>query len=154
MSSAAAKGDFVMEEKKYFLIEEDAVPEVFHKVMEAKRYLATGKAKNSSYAAKKAQLSRSAFYKYKDKIMEYRLADNNVITLFFSLEDLPGVLSSVINKLYECGANILTVNQNIPSDGVASVTISLRTSEITMAEPQLLEHLRQCAGVVRINKLS
>ena len=86
--------------------------------------------------------------------MEYRLADNNVITLFFSLEDLPGVLSSVINKLYECGANILTVNQNIPSDGVASVTISLRTSEITMAEPQLLEHLRQCAGVVRINKLS
>ena len=122
--------------------------------MEAKRYLATGKAKNSSYAAKMAQLSRSAFYKYKDKIMEYRLADNNVITLFFSLEDLPGVLSSVINKLYECGANILTVNQNIPSDGVASVTISLRTSEITMAEPQLLEHLRQCAGVVRINKLS
>lgn len=143
-----------MEEKKYFLIEEDAVPEVFHKVMEAKRYLATGKAKNSSYAAKMAQLSRSAFYKYKDKIMEYRLADNNVITLFFSLEDLPGVLYSVINKLYECGANILTVNQNIPSDGVASVTISLRTSEITMAEPQLLEHLRQCAGVVRINKLS
>ena len=143
-----------MEEKKYFLIEEDAVPEVFHKVMEAKRYLATGKAKNSSYAAKMAQLSRSAFYKYKDKIMEYRWADNNVITLFFSLEDLPGVLSSVINKLYECGANILTVNQNIPSDGVASVTISLRTSEITMAEPQLLEHLRQCAGVVRINKLS
>ena len=143
-----------MEEKKYFLIEEDAVPEVFHKVLEAKRYLATGKAKNSSYAAKMAQLSRSAFYKYKDKIMEYRLADNNVITLFFSLEDLPGVLSSVINKLYECGANILTVNQNIPSDGVASVTISLRTSEITMAEPQLLEHLHQCAGVVRINKLS
>ena len=143
-----------MEEKKYFLIEEDAVPEVFHKVMEAKRYLATGKAKNSSYAAKMAQLSRSAFYKYKDKIMEYRLADNNVIPLFFCFEDLPGVLSSVINKLYECGANILTVNQNIPSDGVASVTISLRTSEITMAEPQLLEHLRQCAGVVRINKLS
>ena len=146
--------NYYVEEKKYFLIEEDAVPEVFHKVMEAKRYLATGKAKNSSYAAKMAQLSRSAFYKYKDKIMEYRLADNNVITLFFSLEDLPGVLSSVINKLYECGANILTVNQNIPSDGVASVTISLRTSEITMAEPQLLEHLRQCAGVVRINKLS
>ena len=58
-----------MEEKKYFLIEEDAVPEVFHKVMEAKRYLATGKAKNSSYAAKMSQLSRSAFYKYKDKIM-------------------------------------------------------------------------------------
>ena len=143
-----------MEEKKYFLIEEDAVPEVFHKVIEAKKYLATGKAKNSSQAAKMAELSRSAFYKYKDKIMEYRLSDNHVITLFFSLEDLPGVLSALINKLYECGANILTVNQNIPSDGVASATISLRTSEITMAEPQLLEHLRQCIGVVRISKLS
>ena len=143
-----------MEEKKYFLIEEDAVPEVFHKVIEAKKYLATGKAKNSSQAAKMAELSRSAFYKYKDKIMEYRLSDNHVITLFFSLEDLPGVLSTLINKLYECGANILTVNQNIPSDGVASATISLRTSEITMAEPQLLEHLRQCIGVVRISKLS
>lgn len=143
-----------MEEKKYFLIEEDAVPEVFHKVIEAKKNLATGKAKNSSQAAKMAELSRSAFYKYKDKIMEYRLSDNHVITLFFSLEDLPGVLSALINKLYECGANILTVNQNIPSDGVASATISLRTSEITMAEPQLLEHLRQCTGVVRISKLS
>lgn len=74
-----------MEEKRYFLIEEDAAPEIFQKVLQAKRYLATGKAKNSSQAAQMAELSRSAFYKYKDKVLEYRMADHAVVTLYFPL---------------------------------------------------------------------
>ncbi len=144
----------MMKEKRYFLIEEDVAPEIFQKVLQAKRYLATGKAQNSSQAAQMSDLSRSAFYKYKDKVMEYRMADNAVVTLYFSLEDTPGVLSSVMNHLYECGANIVTVNQNIPSDGVAPVTISIRTSEMNMEEEVLLERLRACRGVVRISRIS
>ena len=99
-----------MNEKRFYLIEEDAVPEVFIKVLQAKRYMATGKARNSSQAAEMAGLSRSAFYKYKDKVLEYRMNDHEVITLYFSLEDMPGVLSAVMNTLHECGANIVTVN--------------------------------------------
>ena len=143
-----------MNEKRYFLIEEDVAPEIFQKVLEAKKYLATGRARNSSQAANMADLSRSAFYKYKDKVQEYRITDHDVVTLYFSLEDTPGVLSAVLNFLYENGANILTVNQNIPSDGVAPVTITIRTSDMTLEEEILLDKLRHCRGVVRISRIS
>lgn len=59
-----------------------------------------------------------------------------------------------MSQLYECGANILTVNQNIPSDGVAPVTISIRTTDMSMEEDSLLERLRRCRGVVRISRIS
>ena len=143
-----------MKEKRFYLIEEDAVPEIFVKVLQAKRYIATGKAKNSSQAAQMADLSRSAFYKYKDKVLEYRMNDQSVVTLYFTLEDTQGVLSAVLNQLYECGANIVTVNQNIPSDGAAAATISIRTTDMTLEEDVLLERLRQCKGVIRISRVS
>lgn len=143
-----------MKEKKFYLVEEDAVPEIFMKVLEAKRLLATGKARNASEASEMAQLSRSAFYKYKDKILEYRMADRAVVTFYFSLEDTPGVLSAVINTLYECGANIVTVNQNIPSDGAAPATISVRTTDMTLEESMLMERLHQCRGVIRVSRIS
>ncbi|WP_296628011.1 ACT domain-containing protein [uncultured Negativibacillus sp.] len=142
-------------EEKYLLVDERVVPEIFKKVLEAKKYIATGKAKNSSEAVKLANISRSAFYKYKDRVMEYNSQTaNNIITLYLMMEDVPGVLSSVINHLAEYGANILTINQNIPSDGVAAVTISIRTTDVTLEEEQLFERLRQLRGVVRLSKVS
>ena len=142
-------------EEKYLLVDERVVPELFKKVLEAKKYIATGKAKNSSEAVKLANISRSAFYKYKDRVMEYNSQTaNNIITLYLMMEDVPGVLSSVINHLAEYGANILTINQNIPSDGVAAVTISIRTTDVTLEEEQLFERLRQLRGVVRLSKVS
>ena len=80
--------------------------------------------------------------------------DSAVVTLYFSLEDIPGVLSTVINQLYECGANILTVNQNIPSDGAAPATISIRTNNMTLEEDELFECLYKCKGVIRISRIS
>ena len=142
-------------EEKYLLVDERVVPEIFKKVLEAKKYIATGKAKNSSEAVKLANISRSAFYKYKDRVMEYNSQTaNNIITLYLMMEDVPGVLSSVINHLAEYGANILTINQNIPSDGVAAVTMSIRTTDVTLEEEQLFERLRQLRGVVRLSKVS
>lgn len=142
-------------EEKYLLVDERVVPEIFKKVLEAKKYIATGKAKNSSEAVKLANISRSAFYKYKDRVMEYNSQTaNNIITLYLMMEDVPGVLSSVINHLAEYGANILTINQNIPSDGVAAVTISIRTTDVTLEEEQLFERLRKLRGVVRLSKVS
>ena len=142
-------------EEKYLLVDERVVPEIFKKVLEAKKYIATGKAKNSSEAVKLANISRSAFYKYKDRVMEYNSQTaNNIITLYLMMEDVPGGLSSVINHLAEYGANILTINQNIPSDGVAAVTISIRTTDVTLEEEQLFERPRQLRGVVRLSKVS
>ena len=144
-----------MEEGKYLLVDERVVPDIFKKVLEAKRYIATGKAKNSSEAVRLANISRSAFYKYKDRVMEYNAqVSNNIVTFYMSMEDVPGVLSSVINHLYEYGANILTINQNIPNDGVAAVTISIRMSDVTLEEEQLMIRLGRLPGVVKVNKVS
>jgi len=131
------------------------LPEVFHKVVEAKRLLAQGQAKSSAEAAKMVNLSRSAYYKYRDCVFTYEqdLSDK-LVTYSFTLLDEPGVLLSVINTLYNTGANILTINQNIPVDGVAPVTISFRTAEMKLGDQELLEKIRQIRGVVDIKSIS
>ena len=142
-------------EEKYLLVDERVVPDIFKKVLEAKKYLATGKAKNSSEAVRLANISRSAFYKYTDRVMEYNSSSSNsIVTFYLTMEDIPGVLSSVINHLAEYGANILTINQNIPSDGVAAVTVSIRMTDVTLEEEQLIQRLRALKGVVRVSKVS
>ena len=142
-------------EEKYLLVEESIAPDIFIKVLEAKKYLATGKARNSSEAVRLADISRSAFYKYKDRVMEYNSnASGNIVTFYLTMEDIPGVLSSVINHLAEYGANILTINQNIPSDGIAAVTVSIRMTDVTLEEQPLMQRLRDLHGVVQVSKVS
>ena len=137
-------------EEKYLLIDEQVVPDIFKKVLEAKRQIATGKAKNASEAVKLADISRSAFYKYKDHVMEYNpRISNNIITLYMTMEDIPGVLSSVINHLAEYGANILTINQSIPTNGCAGVTVSAETSDMTETMDEMFSHLAAAEGVLR-----
>ena len=76
-------------------------------------------------------ISRSAFYKYKDKVYPY---ENNSLTRMLTLNvmllDEPGEPSSLITGLYRIGANIVTINQNIPADGVAPVSVSLRIDQV------------------------
>ncbi len=145
-----------MEEKpKFLLVDSRVLPEVFYKVVYAKRLLAKGKARSSSEAAKLAGVSRSAFYKYKDCVFPYesKMGDS-IATFSATLEDEPGVLSSLIAELYKAGANILTVNQSIPVDGVALVTVSARTIGIVMDDDKLLKMLKEIAGVVDIRKIN
>lgn len=141
-------------EKQYLLVDRSILPDVYGKVVEAKRLLVSGRVKNLSEAAKAAGISRSALYKYKDYVFMYhaRLEDN-VITLFATLEDLPGVLSSLINFLSDHGANVLTINQNIPVDGVAPVSLSVRLSSgYVLAE--LLAEMTKLDGVVSARVLN
>ena len=91
-----------MAERRFLLVDADVLPEVFVKVLQAKELLASGAVSNISAAAKQAGISRSAFYKYKDHVMENNpRISNNIITLYMTMEDIPGVLSSVINHLAE-----------------------------------------------------
>jgi len=145
-----------LEEKpKFLLVDSRVLPEVFYKVVCAKRMLAKGKAKSSSEAAKLAGVSRSAFYKYKDCVFPYesKMGDS-IATFSATLEDEPGVLSNLLAELYRAGANILTVNQSIPVDGVALVTVSARTIGVVMEDDQLLRMLEAVAGVVEIRKIN
>lgn len=143
-----------MESPKMLLVSAQVLPSVFAKVVEAKRLLAVGKVRNLSEAAKVSGISRSALYKYKDHVFIYNEdIDQGVVTINVYLEDRPGVLSSLINRFSQEGANILTVNQNIPADGVAPVSVSARME--AGSQPQdLLEQIRALEGVVEAKLVS
>lgn len=136
------------ESPKYLLVDASVVPDVFVRVVRAKQLIAQGKAQSSSQAARMAGISRSAYYKYKDYVHRYdEHLQNNLITLSLVLEDEPGVLSNVLTRLYQEGANIITVNQNIPVDGVAHVSITVRLESGVSAE-QVASVIASLPGIV------
>ena len=139
---------------KYLMVETEALPEVFVKVMEAKMLLAAGEVKNSTLAAKAVGISRSAFYKYKDKVSLPASENEMIMTLSITLKDEPGMLSRIMAYVAGHGANILTINQNIPLDGVAPVTISARYDGTKEEMDQMLNGLREMRGVIKIRQLT
>ncbi len=139
---------------KLLLVDASVLPDVFEKVLAAKALLASGEVDSASEAARMAGLSRSAFYKYKNMVFPYD-ADGagHILTVHFVLSDRTGVLSSVLTAFAQAGANVLTVNQNIPADGAASVSISARTDRLQMPPEQFLQQLKQITGVKRISRI-
>ena len=140
-----------MSKTRYVLVNSEILPEVYRKVLLAKSYIAGGDAANVSEAIKKANLSRSAYYKYKDAIYEYNQADNSeVVTLSAALLDNPGVLSNVMSALYHMGANILSINQNIPVNNVATVSMSVRIVDLKVSIDDLIDKVKLLNGVKSI----
>ncbi|MDR1116908.1 MAG: ACT domain-containing protein [Oscillospiraceae bacterium] len=136
---------------KYYLVEASAMPEVFLKVAEALHNLETGKAENVSEAVKLSGLSRSAFYKYRDAIKPfYKSSSEGMVTFHMILVDAPGVLSAILKIFAELGANILTINQSIPVNGVASVTVSAETGDMKSDIYTLLDHIGALREVTKI----
>ncbi len=141
------------EEQRFVLVDENVLPTIFQKVLLAKQYLLKDEAQNLTEACKMADVSRSAFYKYKDSITYYEdIQTQKDITIYLKLSDEPGILSSVLYVLYEFKANIITLNQNVPSETVASVTITVRMEKAGSYEA-LMEHLRQLRGVLTVRRL-
>ncbi|AUS97871.1 hypothetical protein CDQ84_00340 [Clostridium thermosuccinogenes] len=139
----------------YLLVDGSVLPEVFSKVVEVKKLLSKGTYKTVNEAVKAVGLSRSAYYKYKDYVFPfYETSRGKVITLFFVVEDFSGILSSIINKIAQAKANILTINQNIPINGLADVTISIETEEMTMDLNELMNEISKVEGVRRQEILS
>ena len=131
------------------------MPEIIRKVAEAKRLLVTGEKTTANGAAREGGISRSAFYKYKDAVHPFQdMLHGRIVTLQTVLRDEPGVLSGVLNEFAGTGINILTINQNIPSDGIAAVTVSIRMTDVTLEEQPLMQHLRDLHGVVQVSKVS
>lgn len=144
-----------MRDTRMLLVDSNALPDIFRKVVEAKQYLHSGEASNTSEAARKAGISRSAFYKYKDAVYPYQeKSPSKLITIHAVLHDRPGVLMALISAFYDAGANILTVNQNIPVMGAALVSISARIDGMKITMDQLLMSLRTIEGVQRIENIT
>lgn len=140
---------------KYYIIAAEALPEIFIKVAEAKRMMQTGEASTVGAATKMVGISRSAFYKYKDAVQPFNdMKSEHIITFYGMLKDSTGVLSRVISVFASSGANILTINQSIPTNGCAAVTISAETSEMEESLESLLADAAAVKGVVRFNVMA
>ena len=139
-----------MEKKKYYLVSAEALPEVFIKVAEAKRMLQVGEADTVGEAARLVGISRSAFYKYKDAVQPFQnMRAGHIITFYALLKDIPGVLSNYLSIFANSGANILTINQTIPTNGCASVTISAETSDMVEGLEELMARASSAEGVLK-----
>ena len=142
-------------QSKYFIVEASALPEVFLKVAETKHLLENGTARTVNDAARITGISRSAFYKYRDSIFPFQdLMSGRIITFQMMLRDEPGCLSSLLSIFAQFGANILTINQTIPSNGCASVTISAETTALECTVEELLRHISELRGVLRAEILA
>ena len=137
-------------EVKYYIVAANALPEVFIKVAEAKRMMQTGEADTVGDATKKAGISRSAFYKYKDSVQPFNdMKAEHIITFYGMLKDNTGVLSHLLGIFASSGANILTINQSIPTNGCAAVTISAETSGMEQTLESLMAAASAVEGVIR-----
>ena len=144
-----------MEKKQFYLVSGDALPEVFVKVAEAKRMLQVGEARTVGEAARLVGISRSAFYKYKDAVQPFQnMRNGHIITFYALLKDVPGVLSEYLSIFAEYGANILTINQTIPTNGCAGVTVSAETAEMTVPIESLVGRINVLKGVLKFEILA
>ena len=142
------------EKTAFYLVKEDILPEAIKKTIKVKEILKRGEAKTINEAVDRMNLSRSAYYKYKDYVFPfYEASKDKIITLSLLLEHKTGVLSRVLNLISTDSGNIMTINQGIPLQGVANTTISIETQNMTVDLEALLDKLRTIDGVKRLEVL-
>lgn len=140
---------------KYYVIKEQAVPEVLLKVVQAKKLLDTGRASSINEAAELTGISRSSFYKYKEDIFEFHdNAQGRTINLSFQMKDEPGLLSDVLRIIAEAKANILTIHQSVPINGLASLSISIQVLDNTEDVSDMVSKLEAHNGVRNVKLLA
>ncbi len=136
------------EDKKFYIVDKRVLPEIFLKVMDVKNLLESGREKTVQEAVSRVGISRSAFYKYRDAIFPlYENSRGKTVTFAVNLDDTKGVLSCVLNSIAEAGANILTINQNIPINGIANVTITVETNAMETDFGEMVNSVEKLEGV-------
>ncbi len=137
-----------MTDGEFYLVKSEVLPEVFQKVMAVKRILSSGKASSVYEAVAVVGLSRSAYYKYKDAVLPfYETSRGKLVTIIFAVEDFPGILSGIINCMAAAMANIITINQNIPINGLADVSVVFETNRMIKPLEDLIQELSRIPGV-------
>lgn len=139
------------ESTEYYIVRARAVPEVLRGVARANQLLASGKVRTVNEAAELAGISRSSYYKFKDDIEEFHDSMSGMnITLFCEINDETGILASLLGIISGCNANILTIHQSIPINGVADLSISLQIRDNTEDISQMIRKIEALGGVRKI----
>ena len=140
---------------KYYIVDASALPEVFLKVAQAKELLSTGQATTVNEATRMTDISRSAFYKYRDVVLPFQnMMTGRIITFQLLLHDEAGLLSQILGVFAVAKANIITINSIVPTNGTAVVTISAETMDLTVPLEELLQQLSATHGVVKAEVLA
>ncbi len=135
---------------RYYIIDKNVLPKIFEKVVATKKLLQSGKCKTVNEATKQIGISRAVYYKYKDHISIFTEKNaQKIVTVNMLLLDVVGVLSKILQYLSGVGASILTINQNIPIDGVAPISISITTESMSVDLQEMLNYILNIDGVLR-----
>ncbi len=133
---------------KYLLVDRQILPSYYEKVVEARSLLTSGNAKDVSEVTKLVGISRSTYYKYKDYVFSTNSDVNGRKAIIsFTLSHKPGILSEVLIKLSESGANILTITQNLPVNSKAHVVLTLDVSGLNQELQPMLKDINSIKGV-------
>ena len=133
---------------QYYVLKEKAVPEVLLKVVEAKRLIDSGKIASVQEATESVGISRSSFYKYKDDIFPFHeTTKGKTITMVIQMDDTPGLLAELLREAAKYRANILTIHQSIPINGIATLTLSIEILSTTGNISEMVDEMEENEGV-------
>lgn len=136
------------EKSKYFVVKKKAVPEVLLKVVDAKKLLDSERVMTVQEATDRVGISRSSFYKYKDDIFPfYDNTKGKTVTFVMQMDDEQGLLSDLLHIVAVYKANILTIHQSIPVNGVATLTLSVEVKQNTANISQMVEEMEEKDGI-------
>ena len=139
----------------YFVVKKGALPEVLLKVVESNRLIDTQKAASVQEAVDMVGISRSSYYKYKDDIFPFHdSAQGTTLTLSCQMNDEPGLLSDVLKVVAEFKANILTIHQSIPINGIASLSLSIQILATTGDVSEMIQEMEKKNGVHNVKVLA
>ncbi len=139
--------------KSLIIVDAEVLPNVFPRVLKAKKLLKIGKSKTIIEACETVGISRSAYYKYKDCVFPFKEM-KGIITLCFELLDIGGILSEILNIFAKNKCNILTINQNIPVNDIANITITFRNDTDGFEVERFVKRFEKIEGIKSINVLA
>lgn len=143
-----------LKKDKFYLVQEDILPEAIKKTIKVKEILKLGEAKTINEAVERMVLSRSAYYKYKDYVFPfYEIAQGKIVSITVSMSNDPGMLSSILRAIAESNGSILTINQDIPLQGIANATIAFETKDLSTTLEECLDNIRSIRGILKVEIL-
>lgn len=138
----------------YFVVKKRALPEVLLKVVEVNRLLETHRVASVQEAVERVGISRSSYYKYKEDIFPFQNStQGTTYTLACKMDDEPGLLSDVLKVVAEFHANILTIHQTIPINGIASLSLSIQILDVSSDMSEMVSEMEKISGVHNVKVL-
>ena len=142
--------------RKFYLIREDVLPESVIKTLKVKDALKNNSNLSIYDAVKQFNLSRSAFYKYRETIfpVDEKILDQREFTLMLYVNDIVGMLAQVLNAISQLKLSVLTIHQSVPIEDKATITLSLNARNSNLSIDEVIESLREINHVTKVDLIS